>query len=62
MTFDLTKGGKLRNVITLNVIMANLKTESCMYCWLRSHAIVDVRCFPALVGPYDAISSVLSIR
>jgi len=55
--FGPTKGRKLRNVITNNVIWANQKTEYFVYHWLHTHAMVDVTCFPAFVRPSDVISS-----
>jgi len=55
-----TKGGKLRNVITQNVVLANQKTESFVYQWLRALTMFNVTCFPAFVGVSDVISSVLS--
>jgi len=53
-----TKCGNSCYVITY-VMCANQKTESCVYHWLRAHAMVDVTCF---AGPSDVISSILSIR
>jgi len=47
MTFGRTKGGKLYNVITYNVIQANQKTESVVYRWLRVLIMFDITRFPA---------------
>jgi len=52
----------LHYVITYNVIWANQKTESYVYCWLRALAMFDVMRFPTFVRASDVISSVLSIH
>ena len=57
----LTKGRNSHIVITHNVFWAIQKTESFVYHWLRAHAMVDVTCFPAFVGPSDIISSILLV-
>jgi len=62
MTFGRTKSGKLRNVITHKVILANQKAESFVYGWLRVHATFDKTCFPAFVRALGIISSVLLIH
>jgi len=46
-TFGSTKGGILRNVITHNVVRANLKTEFFVYRGLRAVANFTVTCLPA---------------
>jgi len=58
----LKKGRNLRKVITQNVIWTNQKIESFVYCWLRAHVMFDVTYFPAFVGAWVVMSSVLSIR
>ena len=50
MTFGLTEGGKLGDVITHNVILAKPKTEYCVCHWLRAQAMFDVTCSPAFIG------------
>jgi len=57
MTFSLSKGGNLCNVMTNNIIWANQKTELFLYRWLDAHAF-----FPSLIRALDVILSVLSIR
>ena len=57
-----SKGRKLRNVITNNVIRIKQKTESFVHRWQRAHVSFQVTRFPAFVGASDVISSVLSIR
>ena len=52
-----TKGGKLRNVITHNVVWANQKTEYFVYRWQHAHATFDLTCFPAFVGASDVIQA-----
>jgi len=59
MMFAPTKGGKLCNDVTHNVILANHKTERCVRGWLREHAVFDAACFPAFVGASNVTSSVL---
>jgi len=63
MTSDApTKGGKLPDVITHNVIWDNQKNESFAYRWLRILAMCDITGFPAIVGASDVNSSVHLIR
>ena len=45
--------GKLRNIITHNIVWANQNTKSFVYPWLRTLAMFDVMCFPAFVGASD---------
>jgi len=59
MSYALTNIGKLCNVITYNVVWANQKTESFVYCWLYALTMIDVTCFPAFLGASDLISSIL---
>jgi len=60
MTFGWTKGGILRYVIMHNVLWANQKTESSVYCWLRAHAMFDQKQL-IYCGASDVILSVLLI-
>jgi len=62
MAFATTKGGKLFNVITHNVIKANMKTESFVYCWLHTHALFEITGFHIFVRTPDVISNVQSTR
>jgi len=57
------KCGKLRSVMTYNVIWANQKTESVVYRWYAhmQHLTFDITCFPVFVGAWGVISSVPSI-
>ena len=49
MTSDAsTKGGKLRNVITHNMVWAGQKTESIVYRWLCALAMFDVTYFAGI--------------
>ena len=41
-----TKGGNSHNIIKQNVIWTNQKTESFVYRWLHTHAMVYSMCFP----------------
>ena len=43
------KYGNLHNAITYNIILANQKTESVEYHWLRALAIFDITSFPAIL-------------
>ena len=64
MTSDApTKYGKLRNVISHNIVPADQKSESFVYRWLRAITMFDVTCFPgsAFVGASDVVSRVLLI-
>ena len=40
-------------LLTHKVIWANQNTESFVYRWLRTHAMLDQTCFPAFVGASD---------
>ena len=60
--FGSTKCRKLLNAVMHNVICANQKTVSFVFCGLHAHAMFNRTCFPAFVGALDVISSVLSIR
>ena len=60
VTLYVTKGENLHYVIRYNIIWANQKTESFVYCSLCPLAKFDVMCFPAFVGALDVILSVLS--
>ena len=51
-----TKGGKLCNVITPNVIKTDKKAESSLYCWQRTHALLDVTCLPTFIRASDVFS------
>ena len=59
MMFGPIEGGKLRNVITHDIIWDNQKAEFSVYSWLHAHAMFDVTCFPTFVGVSNIISSVL---
>ena len=50
-----TKGKKLRNVKTHNVVWANQKTESRVYRWLCALAMFELACYSA-IGAFNAIS------
>jgi len=62
MMFGPIEGGKLRNIITHDIIWDNQKAEFSVYRWLHAHAMFDVTCFPTFVGVSDVISSILLIR
>jgi len=51
ITFDPTQAGISQMIVT-HVILANHKTESCVYRWLRAHATFNVMCFPPMTPTY----------
>ena len=55
MTFRQTKGRKLCNVITHNIIWANQMTEHFVFCGYAHIQCLTLHAFQAFVGAWDVI-------